>query len=70
LLDIERTRLTLRATEIDVVEPVAVHITHGERGPLGGDHPRHEPLAVEVRELVLVVDPRDARQVGHVLEKP
>ena len=60
LLNEQRTGLPLRAADVHVVEPVAVHVADGERGPLGRQPVRHERLAAVVEELVLAVPNVDA----------
>jgi hypothetical protein len=69
LLDEQLAGLLLGAPEVEVVEPVAVHVGHRGRRPLGRQHARQQALAVEVDEVaVLPVHERHGAAIGHVGE--
>ena len=66
LLDEQLARLPLRAADVEVVEPVAVHVADRHQRPFRRQQLRHQPLAIEVDELVLVVREVERRRVGDV----
>ena len=69
LLDQELARLISRAPDEQVIEPVAVHVRHGEVRSLGRQQLGDERFSVEVDEVVLLVDVREPDPVRDVGEE-
>ena len=69
LLDQQLARLTLRAADEHVVQPVAVHICHRQHRPFGREQLRDQGLAVEVHEIVLAVRVRKPDLIGDIGEE-
>ena len=68
LLNQHRARLILCSADKDVVQPVAVDVRHCHHRAFGGQHLRHQSLAVEIHVVVLVVHEREGRLARHVGE--
>ena len=67
LLDEQPPRLLLRPTDVEILQPVAVHVGGGEVRAFGRDCLGDERLAVEVDEAILAVrevEPGLAGDVG------
>src|SRR5688500_2078223 len=66
-LDQQSSRLPLRAADVHVVEPIAVHVSDCQGRPLRGKEVRHQRLAIVIEEVVLVVPEVDSyarRDIG------
>ena len=69
LLNQQLPRLALRAPDEQVVEPVAVHVRHGDVRSLGRQQLGDEGFPVEIDEVVLPVHVRQLDAVGDVGEE-
>src|SRR5205823_386667 len=69
LLDQQLPWLAPGPADVDVIQPVAVHVADGERRSFTREQLRHQGLADEVDEAVLHVPVRNRERVGHVLEQ-
>src|SRR5258708_29695812 len=68
LLKKQCARLPLRAADVDVVQPVTVHVADRDRGPLGRQQVRQQRLALEGDPWVLPMSPIDAAGCSDVRE--
>src|SRR5436309_15992365 len=68
ILNEETSRLPFGAAGVDVIETVAVRVTHGQRRPLGREEMGDQRLPLVVVERVLAVPEIEREAIGHVRE--
>src|SRR6266404_3160366 len=63
-LYIQIAGLSFRTTYVDIVEAIAVDITYCDAGACGGEHGKQETVAVEIIEVIFVMDEVQTRYGG------